>query len=106
MKLGGINYVRGSDDTFQHFGWHSCRKDYLGHVAAGRMFGCILDLACPESVPRVFGFHKRQGNLLDTCTKIVFRKDACHAVNRVCPGKQKTHGIYDSFSFYRETYGS
>jgi len=98
--------VRGSDDMFQHFGWYTCRKDYLGHVAAGRKFGCILDLACPGSVPRAFGFRKRRENLLDTYAKIVFRKDACHAVNIVCLGKTKTHRIYDSFGFHRETYGS
>jgi hypothetical protein len=89
VKVGGINNVRGSDDMFQHFGWYNCRKDYLGHVAAGRKFVGILDLACPRSVPRAFGFRKRRGNLLNIYAKIVFRKDACHTVNIVCLGKTK-----------------
>jgi hypothetical protein len=79
---------------------------YLGHVAAGRKVGCILDLACPGSVPMEFGFGKRRGNLFDNYANIIFRKDAWHTVNIVCPRKTKTFRTDASLSFYRETYGS
>jgi len=53
-------------------------KDYVGHIAAGRKLGCILDLACQG---RAFGFRKRRGNLFYIYENIIFRKYACHTLS-------------------------